>query len=84
MELNCDNCLEQWKASCVHCKDGKCVILIDSPCAAGKTQCSFHLTAEQKAESEKKWRDCMCAMSPNEQQYYADKYYKGKLVWNGA
>lgn len=84
MEQNREKSLEQWKASCVHCKDGKCVTLIDSPCAAGKTQCSFHLTAEQKAESEKKWRDRMCSLSTHEQQYYADKYYKGKPVWNGA
>lgn len=84
MELNHEKSLEQWKASCVHCKDGKCTILQDSPCSAGILRCSFHLTQEQKTESEKNWQERIRSLSLHEQQYYADKYYKGKLVWNGA
>lgn len=83
MENNNVNELSQQKATCVHCKSGKCVALKNSPCAEGKVGCAFHQTEGQKAESDAKWRERMQSMSENDQSYYADKYYGGRKVWNG-
>ena len=73
---------EEWISSCVQMhENGKCAVEDKFKCSPSDMTCPFHLTAEQKAAFLAAWRKRMNELPNEEQQFYADTYYKGKMPW---
>ena len=73
---------EEWIGSCALLdKHGNCAVDEKFKCSPKDMTCPFHKTAEEKAASDMLWRERMNALTPDEQEYYADKYHKGKMPW---
>lgn len=73
---------ESWIGSCVLMADnGLCAVETIHQCSPKNMTCPFHLTAEQKAESDSKWKERMNALPIEDQQFYAETYYGGAMPW---
>lgn len=76
---------DEWIGSCALLdKHGNCAVSETCKCSPTDMTCPFHKTAEEKAASDNRWKERMNALSDDLQQFYADKYYKGKMPWKEA
>ena len=73
---------EAWIGSCVLLdKNGNCAVKDGYKCSPSDMTCPFHKTAEQAEASEAEWKERMNSLSEEDQFFYAETYYKGKMPW---
>lgn len=76
---------QAWISSCVQMhENGKCAVEDRFKCSPEDMSCPFHLTAEQRAQSQKAWTQRMNALPEETQKHIADTYFKGKMPWREA
>ena len=76
---------QDWIGSCVlmH-ENGKCAVEVRFQCSPDDMSCPFHLTAEQKAQSEEARNKRMNELPEESQKHIAETYFKGKMPWRNA
>lgn len=78
--------MNQQNDMCVHrIKTGKGICGCLKPLIVKKCtgeECKFFLTAEQKAENDRKSRERLESLPEADQQVIRDKYYNGKISWD--
>lgn len=67
------------KLVCMHDRDPVCKALNVRNCPG----CRFWITGGQQMDSEEKANERLRTLLTEHQRYVADKYYKGRMPWQG-